>query len=163
MVGSRVPSCAFETAPLPIANVVQTRLFALSSLSRLYSSCHAPLLTEPVTNVDCVTLLPSVGALISTVGGATLSLTLIVMSSLLLKAPSPAVNRSTYVPVAPNRAEVTVTCALANVTEPGPLNVVQVEVRLLPMGSPSSPALPLSCACCDNRIVWSAPAFAVGD
>src|SRR6476620_10561049 len=95
MVGSNVPSSALDIAPLPVAKVVHTRLFALSSLSRLYSSTHAPLLTDPITEHGSVTLLPSVGAVIATLGGATLLMTVIVMSSFALNAPSPAVKRRT--------------------------------------------------------------------
>ena len=45
--------------------------------------------------VGSVTLLPSAGRVISTVGGATFSLTVIVMSSLAVNAPSLAVRRKT--------------------------------------------------------------------
>src|SRR6476620_2942660 len=95
MVGSNVPSSALDIAPLPVAKAVHTRLFALSSLSRLYSSTQAPLLTDPITEHGSVTLLPSVGAVTATVGGATLSITVIVMSALAADPPSPAVKRKT--------------------------------------------------------------------
>src|SRR5437879_7648263 len=93
IVGSTFPNTALVIGPLPLAILVQTRLFSLSLLSRLYSSVHAPLPIEPVTMVGCVTLPPSEGALICTVGGGTLSLTVIIASSLALNDASLAVRR----------------------------------------------------------------------
>ena len=94
IVGSMVPRVPLA-APVPLANVVQKRLLALSSLSRLYSSFQSPPLTEPVTIVGSVTLASSDGAVICTVGPGTLSLTMTVTSSLEVRAVSLAVKRKT--------------------------------------------------------------------
>jgi hypothetical protein len=55
-----------------------------------------------------------------------------VTSSLALRAESLALSRKTYVPGAPNDAVVEAAAALANVTVPGPLILLQVEVRVDP-------------------------------
>jgi hypothetical protein len=94
IVGSSVPRVPF-VRPLPLANAVQTRVFSSSVLSMLYSSFQSPPLTEPVTAVGSVTLASSAGAVICTVGGATLSLTRMLMSSNAVSAPSLAVRRKT--------------------------------------------------------------------
>jgi hypothetical protein len=69
-----------------------------------------------------------------------------VTSSFALRAESLALSRKTYVPAAPNDAVVEVALALANVTVPGPLILLQVEVSVEPCGKPSSVAVPLSVA-----------------
>src|SRR5262245_43893931 len=63
-------------------------------------------------------------------------LTTIVTSSVLESVPSLPVRRRTYVPATENEAEVSTRFALPNVTVPGPLNLVQVVVSVLPVGSP---------------------------
>src|SRR6267142_519747 len=85
----------------------------------------------------------------STTGGfppVSAGLTTIVTSLLEDKAPSLAVNRSTYVPAADKLAVVLCAFALPNVTVPGPLTLDQVVVSMLPAGRPSSVAVPFNLA-----------------
>jgi hypothetical protein len=55
-----------------------------------------------------------------------------VTSSLAFRAESLALSRRTYDPAAPNDAVVEAAAALANVTVPGPLILLQVEVNVEP-------------------------------
>ena len=80
-------------------------------------------------------------------------LTMIVTSSLADKAPSLAVNRSTYVPAAEKLAVVLRALTLPKVTVPGPLTLDQVWVRVLPVGNPSSATVPLKFTEDDSAIV----------
>ena len=58
---------------------------------------------------------------------------------------------------------VTELAALPNVTVPGPLNLLQVCVRVPPDGSASSLlTVPARLAVAGRVIVWSAPALTVG-
>lgn len=51
---------------------------------------------------------------------------------------------------------------LVNATVPGPLALLQVIASVLPLGSPSSLAVPVSDAPPGSVIVWFVPAFTVG-
>jgi len=94
-----------------------------------------------------------------TVGGKFCGMTVIVTSLLLVRSESKAVNRKTYVPDWLNVAVVTALVALAKVTLPAPLTLVQLEVGELPWGSPSSVTEPFKAAPPGSVIVWLAPAL----
>src|SRR5437867_9072447 len=84
------------------------------------------------------------------------------MVALVEAAPSLAVSRKTYVPLAENVAVVSTKLALPNVTVPGPLTFVHVVVGVA-FGNPSSVTVPSRLAMfVGNVMVWSGPAFAVG-
>jgi hypothetical protein len=87
---------------------------------------------------------------------------MIVTSEKADSAVSLAVNRKTYVPDAENVAVVASAFAFPNVTVPGPLNLLQVVVTLLPTGNPSSVAVPDKLAPAGNVIVEPVPAFTFG-
>ena len=74
---------------------------------------------------------------------------MIVTVALLLARPSLAVNCNTYTPEVENDAEVLAAFGLANVTVPGPLIWLQV-INSVPLGSPSSVALPRNDAAWGN-------------
>ena len=93
--------------------------------------------------------------------GSAAALTVIWISSLVLRAVSFAVSRSTYTPFVEKLARVFAVAAFVNVTVPGPLTFVQATVSLFD-GSPSSVAVPASVAVEGSVIVWSAPAFTTG-
>src|SRR5436190_864254 len=84
------------------------------------------------------------------------------MSSLVESVPSLAVSRSTYVPAALKVALVLDSPAFPNVTVPGPLNFVHAVVRVLPVGRPSSLAVPVRLAVAGRVMARSAPALTVG-
>jgi hypothetical protein len=63
-------------------------------------------------------------------------------SSLALNALSEAMSRRVYVPAAEKLAVVDVFDAEPNVTVPGPLTFVQLTETELPLGKPSSLAVP---------------------
>ncbi len=69
-----------------------------------------------------------------------------VTSSVLDKALSDAVSRSAYVPDVEKLAVVLRAPTLPKVTVPGPLTLDQVVVSVLPVGKPSSEAVPLKLA-----------------
>ncbi len=89
------------------------------------------------------------------------ALTVIWISSLVLRAVSFAVSRSTYTPFVEKLARVFAVAALVNVTVPGPLTFVQATVSLFD-GSPSSVAVPASVAVEGSVIVWARPALTTG-
>ena len=66
-----------------------------------------------------------------------------VTSDELESAVSEAVSRSTYDPDMENAAVVFLELTLPNVTVPGPLTLDQVVVIVLPVGKPSSVAVPV--------------------
>src|SRR5688572_31580583 len=99
----------------------------------------------------------------STTGGWLRGMTVTVAVSLLLNCPSDAVSFSTYSPSSEKVAEVAALSGSAKVTEPGPLTFVQMKVRVLPAGRPSSVAVPSrATVSIGSVIVWSGPASAVG-
>jgi len=67
---------------------------------------------------------------------------MIVTSEVEDSAVSLAVSRKTYVPDVENVAVVLSALKFANVTVPGPLDLDQVVERVLPLGKPSSVAVP---------------------
>ena len=98
-----------------------------------------------------------------TVGAVFGGLTITVTLSLLLNAPSDAVNCRTYVPAALKLALVTAAAGAENHTVPGPLTRVQRKV-IAPGGDglPSSDAEPWRLALDDIVMVRSGPALTVG-
>ena len=80
-------------------------------------------------------------------------MTTIVTSEVEDSAVSLAVSRKTYVPEMENVAVVLGALAFAKVTVPGPLNLDQVVERALPLGKPSSVAVPERFAPAGNVIV----------
>jgi hypothetical protein len=81
-------------------------------------------------------------------------LTVIVTSSLVVRALSFAVSLRTYVPSIEKLAEVLSALASANVTVPGPLTLDQVVVSIAGgLGNPSSVAVPLRLADAGSVIV----------
>jgi hypothetical protein len=89
-------------------------------------------------------------------------LTVIVTVALLVSAESDAVNCSTYDPETEKLAVVLSKFGFPNVTVPGPLNFDHVFVNVLPVGNPSSVAVPLRVAVAGSVIVWLDPALTVG-
>jgi hypothetical protein len=69
-------------------------------------------------------------------------LTVTTTSSLALSAVSLAESLKVYEPAAENAAVVDALEPDPNVTVPGPLTLVQVTVMVLPLGNPSSLAVP---------------------
>ena len=67
-----------------------------------------------------------------------------------------------YAPETENEAVVFKLAAFAKVTAPGPLTLLQLTVRTLPVGSPSSEADPERDAVAGNAIIWSRPALTTG-
>src|SRR5947199_407696 len=96
---------------------------------------------------------------LSTSGTTTLAV--IVTSELEDNAVSLAVSRSTYVPDVEKAAVVLSALTFPNVTVPGPLNLDHVVVRV-PLGKPSSVAVPDRFADAGSVIVWFNPAFTTG-
>jgi hypothetical protein len=88
--------------------------------------------------------------------------TVITTSALALSALSLPVSRNVYDPAAENVAVVAALDAEPNVTVPGPLTFVQLTVKVLPLGNPSSLAVPARMAVADRLIVWFGPAFTTG-
>src|SRR2546425_469505 len=88
----------------------------------------------------------------------TVPVTVIVVVSLMLNWPSLATSVSTYVPAAENVAVVAAELGLANVTVPGPLDLLQVIVRALS----TSTAVPASVAAAGSVTFRSGPALTTG-
>ena len=77
-------------------------------------------------------------------------------------APSLPVSRRTYVPAVDITAEALSELALTKTTVPGPLTFVQLTEIVLPVGSPSSVAVPDNEGPAGKVIVWSGPALTTG-
>src|SRR5438876_239939 len=88
-------------------------------------------------------------------------LTVIVTSELEDSAVSVAVSRNTYVPAVENVAVVLSALGFVRVTVPGPLNFDQLVWRI-PLGRPSSVAVPERFAPAGKIIVWGEPALTTG-
>ena len=88
-------------------------------------------------------------------------LAVIVTSELEDSTVSVAVSRNTYVPAVENVAVVLSALAFAKLTVPGPLNFDQVAWRI-PLGRPSSVAVPERFAPAGKIIVWGEPALTTG-
>src|SRR5688572_22715723 len=91
-------------------------------------------------------------------GDATMTVTV----SLAESAESLAVRRRRYVPAAENVAVDVTAFVGAKVTVPGPLSFDHATVSVLPVGRPSSVAVPASDAVAGNVMAWSAPASTTG-
>ncbi len=114
---------------------------------------HAPL---PLPIAFC----PRNRSLPGTVGAAALTTTTI--SSVEVSALSLTVSRNVYVPAAVNVAVAFRALTPTKTTDPGPVTLLQLADNVLPLGSPSSLAVPTRLAADGIVIVWSSPAFTKG-
>src|SRR5215216_626109 len=162
-LGSKVPSSAFVTAVEPEAIVVHTCAAEPAAVLRLYSSFHVePSLTLPMKFVVVVMVEPSTGELMLTTAGGAGGLTSTLTSSLVVNSESLAVRRRTYVPAVLKDAIDAARLTGLKPACPGPLTTLHNTESVLPAGSPSSVAVPLSVAVPGNVIARSGPALTTG-
>ena len=77
-------------------------------------------------------------------------------------APSLPVSRRTYVPAVDITADAFNELALTKTTVPGPLTFIQLTEIVLPVGRPSSVAVPDNEGPAGKVTVWSGPALTSG-